>query len=354
MTHDRQTISVMLPSFWPEPREPEAWLRTLAYLDELSGGETPPTISGPRGVWDQLLSRRISRRSVPGLFGLEHSGRLRGIGLLEPTTAESWVISDAGRALLTPWHEGKLTMALEALAIRTLEASVWLRLLLLRIAGGHWQLAGWEGLRADNGVLLPVRHLLMPEYSTPEAWFVDIEMTALGVWREAHLADITLKPAGLGRASEAFPWSALKAPLYLLDSLGWLHSTGLLRLPERLADRPYCRALAPRLHTPAALLRQITRELADFNGYCALEPAMRRLAEGTGLAADDAPAFHRWSDLLLETAVRQGAIELLDAQPGQARHGRGLFGDLQRKLVRWQIHDEFNTIFRTFAPEEGV
>jgi hypothetical protein len=27
--------------------------------------------------------------------------------------------------------------------------------------------------------------------------------------------------------------------------------------------------------------------------------------------------------------------------PGQPRHGRGLFGDRDRKLVRWTVHDDF-------------
>lgn len=353
MTDTIQIIHVMLPSFWPEPREPEAWLRTLAYLDELSSGDTPQTIAGPRSAWEQCLSRRISRRSVPGLFGLAPDGRLLGIGLLDAQTTEHWTISDAGHALLNSWREGALTTACEALAIRTLEASVWLRVLLLRLARGHWQLTGWEQLRADNGVILPGRHLIMTEYDTPDTWFTGIEMTALGLWRDACPGDITLKSAGVGRTSEAFPWSALKAPLYLLDSLGWLQPTGQLKLPERLADRPHLYPLAPGLCSPAAILRQITQERADYNGYCALEPVMRQLAEQTRAVTGDVLAFHRWTDLLLEAAFRQGAIELLDAQPGQARHGRGLFGDLKRKLVHWQIHDEFNTIFRSFSPEEG-
>ena len=42
----------------------------------------------------------------------------------------------------------------------------------------------------------------------------------------------------------------------------------------------------------------------------------------------------------------EGALELLDAEPGQARHGRGLHADPTRKLVRWVVHHEFNDVFQ--------
>ena len=52
--------------------------------------------------------------------------------------------------------------------------------------------------------------------------------------------------------------------------------------------------------------------------------------------------FALWMDALMSCAMEKGAIEILAAEPGQARHGRGLFGDRQRKLARWVVHEDFN------------
>jgi hypothetical protein len=55
-------------------------------------------------------------------------------------------------------------------------------------------------------------------------------------------------------------------------------------------------------------------------------------------------------DALVDQAVQRGALELLDAEPGQARHGRGLHADPSRKLVRWVVHTEFNDAFQSAWP----
>ena len=52
----------------------------------------------------------------------------------------------------------------------------------------------------------------------------------------------------------------------------------------------------------------------------------------------------------VDQAVHHGALELLDAEPGQARHGRGLQADPSRKLVRWVVHTEFNDVFQSAWP----
>ncbi len=75
---------------------------------------------------------------------------------------------------------------------------------------------------------------------------------------------------------------------------------------------------------------------------------MRILARRTGLEPSFElypDAFAGWMDALLDAALRTGAIELHAAEPGQARHGRGLFGDRGRNLIRWTIHPEFDALF---------
>ena len=79
-------------------------------------------------------------------------------------------------------------------------------------------------------------------------------------------------------------------------------------------------------------------------GFVAAEPVLRELLATFGVNPSD-DAFARWMDAVVDGAVKKGALELLDAQPGQARHGRGLHADPSRKLVRWVVHTEFNGVF---------
>jgi len=52
-------------------------------------------------------------------------------------------------------------------------------------------------------------------------------------------------------------------------------------------------------------------------------------------------------DSLVDEASKRGTIEFLAVEPGQGRHGRGLFADPTRKLVRWVVHEEFNETFQS-------
>jgi hypothetical protein len=70
-----------------------------------------------------------------------------------------------------------------------------------------------------------------------------------------------------------------------------------------------------------------------------IEFALRRIYPSRSPEIDD---FAAWMDTVMQAAMDRGAIEILAAEPGQSRHGRGLFGDRQRKLVKWVIHDDFN------------
>ena len=65
----------------------------------------------------------------------------------------------------------------------------------------------------------------------------------------------------------------------------------------------------------------------------------------------DAAEFAAWMDALMSRAMEKGAIEILALEPGQARHGRGLFGDRRRKLARWVIHEDFNDCLAELGKE---
>jgi hypothetical protein len=348
------TVHLARPSFWPEPRTPEAWLRALAELERLLSQAKPPALAGPWPTWERHLSRLLSRRSVPGLFGTEAQGahpHLWGVGFLRIPMGEApWAMAEEAEHVLGPWRKGRAADTLHALAIHLLRRSAWLRLLLLHLASGRWQLRDWDRLRQGNDRLRVGVHLRFPEGQTPEDWFVGVEADCLGPW-QAELVeawgcpDFRLTAPQATERSEEFSWSPLQAPLYLLDSLKWLTGEGRLRLPDDLAADPHLAVLIPRGEAPARWLREATAALADFRGFAPVEPVLRALAARAGNPERAEASFREWADALLGQAIESGAIEVEAAEPGQARHGRGLLGDRQRRLVRWHIHDDFNAVF---------
>jgi hypothetical protein len=134
--------------------------------------------------------------------------------------------------------------------------------------------------------------------------------------------------------------SALQAPLYLLHTLGWLDSEGAVRLPDHLAE-----SLA--LETPAMVLRRITAKEADFAGFVPIAKVAGRLWEELR-GEPTPPQIAAWMDRVFGDAIDRGTIEVQEWAPGQPRHGRGLGGDRDRKLVCWTIHDDFA------LPEGGI
>jgi hypothetical protein len=341
-------IRLARPSFWPEARDPEAWLRALAELDRITGASDMP-IAGPWSSWEHHLANLLPRRSVAGLFGcVQEDGpvHLWGVGLVGPVGDRSgWRLAGPARDVLELWRARRIGAALEALAAHLLRSSVWLRTVLIRLAGGDWRIRGWDRLRRGRGQLLAGTHLLMEKNLYPETWWSGIEREALGTWTD------TLGAGGGPVAieqdtSRELSWAPVRAPLELLDALGWWSAESGLQVPQPLAAERRLNALQAGRGTPSSRLRAATVARADIRGLSPLEPVLRDLA-GT---RETGPAFARWADALLGRAIDAGAIELVAAEPGQARHGRGLFGDRRRRLVRWHIHDDFDAIFNATPP----
>jgi hypothetical protein len=344
-------ILLSRPLFWNEPRDPEAWLRALERLEG-------KTIGRPRAVFEHHLKGYLSRRSVVGLYGLDTTtkpNRLLGDGLLiQCKQTGQWEFSEAAQNLLVVRREKGIADALQNLALHLLGWSVWLRLMLLRIAEGQWQLREWPRLRAGNGQLLAGKHLDLGDRQDPETWTFDIERLCLGKWNRElpEESPLEIEIQAIAKSEDGFAWAPLKGPLYLLDSLGWLTTEGVLSLPTELAQDTDLAVLSAQGTTPAGILSQLTAVWADVRGFSPVEPLMRTFAERVGRDFRASGDFEQWMDVLLGAALKRGAIELHGAEPGQARHGRGLFGERERKLVRWSVHPELNALVREL--EEGA
>jgi len=399
------TLLIGRCSFWPESRDPEAWLRALIALAGAAEKSGTQSWTSPRAVGETVLRGHLTRRGVPGLFGIEthvaadvrrlktstkknsplplgeegqgegatHSHILLGIGLLElsapsdsqPSTFNpqpSWQLSATAQNLLAASQTANHRQTLEQLALLALTRSVWLRLALLKLQMGHWQLCQWDTLKASNGQLRAGKTLLLGNDADPAAWLSGIEEPVLGAWWPELSADspvtVQIHAPKTANPDDGLSLSPLKSPLYLLDSLGWLDATGRLRLPSEIAHEPFLTSLVGPKPSATALLNQATAAFGDHRSAFPLEAVMLRFAHDSGVfpspVANDS-AFIAWTDRLLSEAFRTGVIELFSAEPGQPRHGRGLFGDSAQKLLRWRVHPGFDNLHRSvssaFTPE---
>ena len=365
-------------SYWPESRDPEAWLRALTALSQAAAKSGTESWTSPRAVGEAVLRGHISRRAVPGLFGIapgepplaadvrlttpspdlpidhpiQSPAVLLGVGLLELNTERSnWQLSATAQHLLATWQTANHRQILEQLAGLLLTRSVWLRLALLKLQSGTWQLSGWDRLKASNGQLRVGKTLLLGNDTDPAAWLSGIEEPVLGAWWPELSAEspvtVQIHAPRTANPDDGLSLSPLKSPLYLLDSLGWLDAAGRLRLPSELAHEPFLNSLVGPKPSATALLNQATAAFGDHRSAFPLEAVMLRFAHDSGVfpspVANDS-AFITWTDRLLSEAFRTGVIELFSAEPGQPRHGRGLFGDSARKLLRWRVHPGFDDL----------
>jgi hypothetical protein len=319
-------IQLAPPSFWPEPRDPGAWQRVLRIL----AADEP--INDPRPCWENRLEGTISRRSVPGVYGLRLKpapALLVGCGLLTHTET-GWRLHESARELL----DLKAEAFQRAIAVWLVRRSPWVRLAILKLRDGAWRLPrGTSRLPANRSMRVGVdmvfdendlEHLPDPRVLLGDQWCDDI-----------HEIETAAKPKSL---------SALASPLYLLHAMNWLSNDGSPCLPSDLATDLGA-------SSPASALKQITEQHADAAGFVAVELAMRELwRQLHGDVASYDPA--RWQDLVVDNAIRSGAIEVHDWAPGQPRHGRGFLGDRDRKLVRWTVHNNF-TVPDQDAPESN-
>ena len=308
-------IQLAPPSFWPEPRDPSAWQRVLRTL----AADEP--IADPRPCWEKRLEGTISRRSVPGLYGLRVKpapALVIGYGLL--THEETgWRLHDSARELL----DMKPEAFQRALAVWLIRQSPWVRLMILKLRDGSWQLPrGASRLPLSRSMQIGV-DLVFDENDLKQ--LPDARVLLGDQWGDGiGVVETTAKPKSL---------AALASPLYLLHAMKWLSNDGSPCLPGDLAAHLGA-------SSPASVLKQVTEQHADAAGFVPVELVMRELWR---LLHRDLKSNNlaRWLDLVVSNAIENGAIEVHDWAPGQPRHGRGFLGDRDRKLVRWTIHNNF-------------
>lgn len=331
------------PCFWTEPGDPEVWFRALEAIS--AACEAKAQTGTPRTVAERCLVGVIAWRGAVGLFGVSQDDKevlLHGVGLVARGADGAWSVTDEGQTLVRQWRESATT-GLAQLAAHLVRESPWLRLLLLRLIAGDWKIDNWAHARTSRAGLKVGSSLRLERHGDESEWFEEIEEQASGRWlARTHCSTLAFAPgiANRKKGKDDLSLSPLTAPLHLLETVGWLSPLGAVQLPNALqADLVG--------HVSAAeALSDISGRRADLRGFVAAEPALRELLATFGASPSD-EQFSRWMDELVDSAVSTGSLEILSAEPGQARHGRGLFGDPARKLVRWVVHQEFNDRFQS-------
>jgi hypothetical protein len=215
-------------------------------------------------------------------------------------------------------------------------------LLLLHLGEGDWHI-DWANARGSRAGLKAGSSLRLDRFGGVSEWFAAADEAIAGRWlTRTGCSKLAFAPtlASRKKGKDDLSLSPLTAQLHLLETVGWLTPRGAVQLPSALhAD------LIGQM-SAAELLTDISERHADVRGLVAVEPVLRELLASFGASPTD-EEFSRWMDHLVESSVSTGALEILSAEPGQSRHGRGLFGDPARKLVRWVVHQAFNDCFQS-------
>lgn len=331
------------PCFWTEPRDPEVWFRALDAISVAT--DARPQAGTPRTVAERCLVGIIAWRGAVGLFGVsldEGHPLLHGVGLVARNEDGHWRVTDEGQTLVRVWRESAEN-GITQLAAHLVRESPWLRLLLLRLVDGDWKIDNWAHARASSAGLKAGSSLRLERFATESEWFAGVDEPVAGRWlSRTHCSTLAFAPGidNRKKGKDDLSLSPLTAPLHLLETVGWLSPQGSIHLPRALHADLVGQVSA------AESLTDISTRRADVRGFVAAEPVLRELLATFG-ASPTNEQFSRWMDQLLESAVSTGALEVISAEPGQARHGRGLFGDPARKLVRWVVHPEFNDRFQS-------
>ena len=208
------------PAFWTETGDPKSWFRALQAIAE-AAQKTPQT-GTPRTVAERCLVGVIAWRERPASsapIAAVGVTLLPGVGLVARDVEGRWDLTAEARALLRHWKD-HAALGLEQLAVALVRESLWLRLLLLRLHQGDWELAHWTGVRSGRAGLKAGRSLLLHSHADPDAWFDGLAQQTSARWlARAQCDGLDYLPGVFTRkkGKDDLSLAPLTAPLHLLE-----------------------------------------------------------------------------------------------------------------------------------------
>ena len=345
-------IALTQLALWYDPSRIQTWPAFLACVPDAAVAGSPTDL-GRQYATKRMTSERHSSafNLVRNLPGLERRGgrlQLRGVGYLR-RSPEGYRVSPAGRALAELFEsEPSGTEWVLSLADRLLGCEPRTRALVgllseqgaeLRFDGDTW----FAGSYAKVIISAPGRPDLAPLASdgdlqtlggvlTGRAWW------CLGDWRQDPQLEGAADCRLVGLRSEAPSLHdvglALRAACEVMLAAGLLKARGgIAWLDMRVA--------AEALPARAADLNWATGDTLDL--VDALAAVLPHLRSPTGhvVASELRAALqergHSDPDRALAEAETEGTVLVYAEDYGQSRHGRGLYGDPRKQLVKLRI-----------------
>ena len=347
---DPQMVRMTQLVLWYDATRVNTWPDFIAGITDDERAATPVDF-GRRHLTDRMTDPRHAAaeklaRNLPGLETLSDGSLiLRGVGLLERQDG-GYGLSPRGR-LLRDQYRAKDRTWIATLAAILVDAEPRTRCLLKAIgaAEGGLELAdGPAAMRWSRSTISLDGHTMRPfakdgnDQAIFRRFVDDQGAWALGVWRDDPL--LTHRSIGGLIGSQGKPWSmhdislAFRASVEVFLAAGCLIDTGsCLRVqyqsalaalgPTRCAELGWSRETAD---TPSVLsrLRHHCEELRSPTGHVVASALV------AALRSDQIPD----PEQAIAGLESGGSIEIHDTDYGQSRHGRGLYGDPRRQLIK--------------------
>jgi hypothetical protein len=357
------TASVALTQLvlWYDPTRIQTWPRLLVQVpgEEVFSSMTDFT---KRRISDRSLDEKHGAyidlaRGLPGLEATPRGFLLRGVGLFEKI-GSAYRITPTGAELVASYRrDAKNNDWVVRLARLLVTREPRLRVLLKQLSQEGSCLvfkgAGWfQGTIEDAQLVAPGEEPTFPFRDKPDirslrAWLVEDTWWALGNWRHQPLLadftdarfvgqlkpDFTLDRIGL-RIRPAFEVLVYLGIVRHMGSEAWLDRDSAA---EVLGD-----AVA------ADFGWKKTAALDSLSPIQVLSSEVERLRLDTGfvVASELREALHQRGfsnpDKAIADFIRDGLATIEGQDYGQERHGRGLYGDPTKQLIRLRVQPSHN------------
>ena len=351
------TVALNQLVLWYDPTRIQTWPRLLV---QLAGGEVFSNMTDftKRHVSDRSLDEKHGAyidlaRGLPGLEATPRGFLLRGVGLFDKE-ASGYRLSRAGAELVASYRrDAKNDDWVVRLARLLVSREPRFRVLLKQLSQEGSCLvfkgAGWfQGTVQDIQLVAPGEESTFPFRDKPDirslrSWLVENTWWALGEWRcHRLLADFT-DARFVGQLKPDFTLDRIglriRPAFEVLVYLDIVRHTG----SEAWLDRDSAaEVLGDAVAADFGWEKTATRNSLSPIQILALEVERLRLDTGFVVASELRGALHQRGfsnpDKAIADFIKDGLATIEGQDYGQERHGRGLYGDPTKQLIRLRIH----------------
>lgn len=347
---------------WYDPTRLQSWPRLLVNVseDEVFSSMTDFT---KRHISDRSVDKKHSAyidlaRGLPGLESTPRGFLLRGVGFFEKE-ALGYRLSRAGYELAESYRRNPRSDEwIKHLARALVGGEPRLRILIKQLSGegtclafpgGAWFQGSVESIQfiaPGECPVCPFRDKLGDQ--ALRNWLVNDSWWALGVWREHPLLDGFSDAHFVGQLKPNFTLDRIG--LHMRPALEVLVYLGVIRHlgSEAWLDMDAAaEVLGDTIAADFGWKRDEKSRTLSTIQILANEVDRLRLDTGFVIASELREALHQCGiqnpDKAIADFIKNG-LATIDAQEyGQERHGRGLYGDPDKQLIRLRILSQSNT-----------